>query len=93
MRALRWFSQPKTQLHFWAAWTAVWVVLLPVTLATFLKVSLEWVVFMSLFANAASCGTATVAALAYVRAESADRKADHVIEYHPDVPSFVQESA
>lgn len=88
MRALHWFTQPPVQLRFWALWTAVWLILMPITLATFLKVSLEWVVFMSLFANAASCGTAAVAALAYVRADSADRKADHVIEHHPDIPAL-----
>lgn len=85
---LAWLSRPKVQLRFWALWTGVWVVLMPITLATFLKVSLEWVVFMSLFANAASCGTATVAALAYVRAESADRKADHVIFHSDDIPDL-----
>lgn len=74
-------------------WTAIWTLLLPVTLFTYLKVSLEWVVFMSLFANAASCGTATVAALAYVRAESADRKADHVIDNSPHLPSYEQDGA
>ena len=82
-----WFASPRIQLRFWATWTAVWLVLMPVTLFTVLKVSLEWVVFMSLFANAASCGTAAVAALAYVRAASADLKADHVID-HTDVPPF-----
>jgi len=86
MRALHRFADPRVQLRFWATWTLIWVVLLPITLVTSLKSSLEWVVFMSLFANAASCGTAAVAALAYVRADSADRKADHVIYHSPDVP-------
>lgn len=89
---LRWFTQPQVQLKFWAIWTVVWTLLIPVTLASGLRDSLEWVTFMSLFANAASCGTATVAALAYVRAESADRKADHVIE-HSDLPDFGQNRA
>jgi hypothetical protein len=60
------------QLPLWGFWTIVWLILMPVTLVTTLKVSLEWVVFMSLFANAASCGTAWVAALSYHRARRVD---------------------
>ena len=86
-----WIARPEVQLRLWGTWTCIWLVLLPVTLVTALKVSLEWVVFMSLFANAASCGTAWVAALSYHRARRVDEanlhaKLDHIIRESPDIP-------
>lgn len=87
MKFLTRFGQPRVQIRFWGVWTTLWVVLLPVTLVTALKSSLEWVVFMSLFANAASCGTAWVAALSYHRADRVDkanlhRKLDRLAQHH-----------
>lgn len=86
-RLLTFLSAPRNQILFWAFWTGMWCLLMPVTLATGLKTSLEWVVFMSLFANAASCGTALVAALAYHRAFRVDQanlhaKLDRLAEHH-----------
>lgn len=85
---IRRFSEPRVQLRFWAAWTMVWLFLDPVTMFTGLRSSVPWLEEMSLFANIASCGTAAVAALAYVRAASADQKADHVIDHSPHIPPF-----
>lgn len=87
MTTLEWFGHPRIQLRFWGIWTIAWLVLLPITLVTGLKTSLEWVVFMSLFANAASCGTAWVAALSYNRARRVDEanlhaKLDRLAEHH-----------
>lgn len=88
---VQWFTAGPTQIWIWGIWTIVWVILLPVTMVTALKVSLEWVVFMSLFANCASTGTAWVAAMSYHRARRVDEanlhaKLDHLIEHHPDIP-------
>lgn len=86
-----WFTAGRTQIWAWGIWTVIWVVLMPVTLVTGLKVSLEWVVFMSLFANCASTGTAWVAAMGYQRSRRVDeadmhKKLDHIIANHPDIP-------
>jgi hypothetical protein len=90
----QWVSLPRVQLRLWGTWTCIWLVLMPVTLVTVLKASLEWVVFMSLFANAASCGTAWVAALSYHRARRVDEanlhaKLDALGDHHgvPDWPT------
>lgn len=69
-RFVHWFIAPKTQIWAWGIWTLVWLVLMPITLSSGLKTSLEWVVFMSLFANCASTGTAWVAAMSYGRSKS-----------------------
>jgi polyferredoxin len=82
MRIIERATDPRFQVRIWTIFTAMWVVLTPVTMLTVLSSSVPWLEFMSLFANAASCATALVAALAYVRAASADAKADHVIEHH-----------
>ena len=71
-RFTKWFIAPKTQIMAWGIWTLVWLVLMPITLASGLKTSLEWVVFMSLFANCASTGTAWVAAMSYGRSKAVD---------------------
>ncbi len=77
-RFTKWFIAPKTQIMAWGIWTLVWLVLMPITLASGLKTSLEWVVFMSLFANCASTGTAWVAAMSYGRSKAVDD--DHLRE-------------
>lgn len=75
-RLLGFIANPRTQVRWWAFWTCAWAVLMPVTLLSFLATSIPWLQFMSLFANFASCGTALVAAWAYLRARSADEKVD-----------------
>lgn len=86
LRLLAVVERPSVQVKLWTVATAMWVLLTPVTMLSALAHSVPWLEFMSLFANSASCATALVAALAYVHAESANRKASHVIEHHPDLP-------
>lgn len=91
-----WFTSGRTQIWAWGIWTVIWVVLMPITLVTALKVSLEWVVFMSLFANCASTGTAWVAAMGYQRSRKVDEanmheKLDHIIKHSPDIPPLASE--
>jgi hypothetical protein len=90
-RFAAWVGLPKVQLRLWGFWTLTWIVLMPVVMLSALNHSVPWLNWESLFANAASCGTAWVAALAYTRARSVDdanlhAKLDHVIEHHPDIP-------
>lgn len=82
-------DHPETQVRIWVVATLAWLVLTPLTMLTFLRGSIPWVAFMSLFANTASCATALVAALAFARATSADRKATHVIDNHPSIPPLL----
>jgi hypothetical protein len=88
--ALNRFAEPRVQIWIWGIWTVVWVVLMPITLVTTLKVSLEWVVFMSLFANCASTATAWVAALGYLRSRAVheatlDARLDSLGDSHADL--------
>ncbi len=55
----------------------MWVVLMPVVMLTALSHSVPWLNWESLFANAASCGTAWVAALSYFRARRVDEAQLH----------------
>lgn len=90
-RFVAYVETPRHQLRLWVTFTVSWMVLTPVTMLTTLAHSVPWLEFMSLFANSASCGTAAVAALAYVRAASADKKASHVIDWHPEIPPIESE--
>lgn len=86
-RLASFIAQPNVQLRLWGAWTLIWLILMPITLITVLKTSLEWIVWLSLFANVASCGTAWVAALSYHRARRVDEanlhaKLDALAEHH-----------
>ena len=91
-RRLARFSEPRVQFGFWIGWTLFWLLMDPVTMLTALRSSVPWLEEMSLFANVASCGTAAVASLAYIRAASADEKATHVIEHHPAIPPMPDRS-
>lgn len=73
MRRLSAFiANPANQLRWWAFWTVAWLVLDPITMLTPLRHSVPWVNQESLFANFASCGTAWVAAMSYLRARRVD---------------------
>ena len=70
------FARPRVQLWVWGVFTLIWVVLMPIAEFTLLGISLRWIVFQSSFANVASCGTAWVAAMAYLRAHDAHDAAE-----------------
>lgn len=93
-----WLERPSVQVRLWATLTVVWILLTPVTMLTSLAEHVSWVSFMSLFANTASCATAWVAAMSYLRARRVDesnlnKKIDHVIAHHPDIPPLEESAA
>jgi hypothetical protein len=90
-RFATWIAAPRVQMRVNAIATVVWFVMMPVTLAIpIFRTSILWLAFISAWALFATHLGAWVAALAYVRAESADRKADHVIIHSEDIPDFHQ---
>ncbi len=75
-RIVDFISRPRNQIRWWAAWTVVWIVLDPISVATNLQNRVWWISQMSDFANFASCGTALVAAWSYFRARRVDESLD-----------------
>ncbi len=66
---MHWIANPRVQV--WIAGTSLlgWAIATPITLITGLRNSIEWIVFMSLFANVATCFGWWVSALVNVKAE------------------------
>lgn len=92
MRFIQWLAAPRVQTWFNGAFTVIWLVMMPITLAFIGPFStVLWVSFISAWALFATHLGAWIAALVNVRAERIEQqklhdKLDHIIEHHPDIP-------
>jgi hypothetical protein len=71
---MHWLSRPRVQVWIAGVSLVCWAIATPITLITGLRSSLEWVVFMSLFANVATCFGWWVSSLVNVKADAIHEK-------------------